>query len=67
MNEARCSVNWKMFAPNGAQMQFTVLDDDPDLHLALLDSYLSLVPARLQRHRAGAERRRKAGGDHATC
>ena len=43
MNEARCSVNWKMFAPNGAQMQFTVRDDDPDLHLALLDSYLEAL------------------------
>ena len=43
MNEARCSANWKMFAPNGAQMQFTVRDDDPDLHLALLDSYLEAL------------------------
>jgi hypothetical protein len=46
MNEARCSVNWKLYAPSGELMQFTLRDDDPDLHLALLDSYRAALQAR---------------------
>ena len=63
MNEARCSVNWKLFAPNGDRCNSpcaTMIQTAPG---AARQLPRSLVPARLQRHRAGAERRRKAGGD----
>lgn len=46
MNEARCSVNWKMYAPSGLLMQFTIREDDPDLHLPLLDAYLEALHLR---------------------
>lgn len=39
MDEAKCSVNFKLWAPDGAQMQFTLRDDDPASHLALLTDY----------------------------
>jgi len=39
VNEAKCSVNFKLYAADGTQMQFTVRDDEPAAHLALLDDY----------------------------
>lgn len=39
MNESRLSVNFKLYAPDGACMQFTLRADEPAEHLALLADY----------------------------
>lgn len=46
MNDAPYSANWKLYAPDGAQVQFTLRAEDPDQHIALLETYRATLATR---------------------